>query len=105
MGSRVMTVWVDGKALASNIDIFKDVGLNTAVGTAGKATASSSRMNVTITSVRTSTRDVRGAVCHDARQAMMLLQSTSTLCSWDYLGRSCSRSFHFCPHSACLHLR
>lgn len=97
MGSRVMTVWVDGKALASNIDIFKDVGLNTAVGAAGKVTASSSRMNVTITSVRTPTRNANGPVCHAASRAMMLLQSTRTLCSWDHLGRSCWRSFHLSP--------
>lgn len=51
-----MTVWVDGAPLAANIDIVKEVGLNTAVSFSGIATASSTRMNVTITSsVRTPT--------------------------------------------------
>lgn len=45
-----MTVWVDGVALASNIDIFKAVGLNTATSTSGTVTASGDRMNVTLTS-------------------------------------------------------
>lgn len=49
VGSRLLTVWVDGVALSTNIDIFKEVGLNTAVSTSGTATASSDRMNVTLT--------------------------------------------------------
>eukprot|EP00892_Ulva_mutabilis_P000625 jgi/Ulvmu1/10563/UM065_0017.1 len=50
VGSRTLFVWVDGAPVASNIDIFKEVGLNAAVSFSGTVTAKSSRMNVTITS-------------------------------------------------------
>lgn len=49
VGSRLLDVAVDGIPLAANVDIFKDVGTNAAVGMSVAATATSSRMTVTVT--------------------------------------------------------
>eukprot|EP00892_Ulva_mutabilis_P000623 jgi/Ulvmu1/10561/UM065_0015.1 len=49
VGSRLLDVSVDGKPLFTNIDIFKDVGLNAAIGTSGQVSASGDRITVVVT--------------------------------------------------------
>lgn len=49
-GSRVLSVSVDGIAVASGVDIFKDVGRNTAVGFAAPVTSIEDQMTVAVKS-------------------------------------------------------
>lgn len=48
-GARLMSVNVDGIVIASGIDIYKDVGGNTAVRFAAPVTAIETQLSVTIT--------------------------------------------------------